>query len=56
MTADRERQIAELRKAADLIERMTDEQWRRIAAPAPALRPWVTADFIARPDAAEDRL
>ena len=56
MTADRERQIAELRKAADLIERMTDSQWRRTAAPAPApaLRPYVTAAFIARPDALED--
>ena len=56
MTADRERQVAELRKAADMIARMTDAQWRRIAEPAPAeLRPWVTADFIPRP-ALEDRL
>lgn len=51
MTADRERQIAELRKAADLIERMTDEQWRRIAAPAPALRPFDVGEYVARPEA-----
>ena len=49
MTAERSRQIAELRKAADMIARMTDAQWRRIAAPE--LRPWVTAEYIARPDA-----
>ena len=54
MTADRERQIAELRKAADMIARMTDAQWRRIAEPAPAppeLRPFVVSDYIALPDA-----
>ena len=57
MTADRERQIAELRKAADMIARMTDAQWRRIASPAPAeLRPFVVSDFIPLPSTLEDRL
>ena len=57
MTADRERLIAELRKAADRIARMTDEQWRRIAAPAPPeLRPFVVSDFIPLPSTLEDRL
>ena len=57
MTADRERQIAELRKAADMIARMTDAQWRRIAAPAPPeLRPFVVSDFIPLPSTLEDRL
>ena len=57
MTAERSRQIAELRKAADMIARMTDAQWRRIAATAPAeLRPFVVSDYIALPDALEDRL
>ena len=55
MTADRERQIAELRAAADMIARMTDAQWRRIAEPAAALRPFDAADFIPRP-ALEERL
>ena len=55
MTDERSRQIAELRKAADMLARLTNEQWRRIASPAPELRPWVTADFIPRP-ALEDRL
>ena len=57
MTADRERQIAELRKAAVMLERLTDAQWRRIAEPAPAeLRPFVVSDFIPLPSTLEDRL
>ena len=57
MTADRERLIAELRKAADMIARMTDAQWRRIAEPAPAeLRPFVVSDFIPLPSTLEERL